>query len=164
MQGIVCPRWVGPFGPQTLSSSRTLLQILSLRRMQHSDGEVRVAAPKPKSRQRSRTFRRLWNEARTDLELSSDDLASKQSDVAKENGIRPPTLARRWIDGSGGRGKRKWPYRHVRRVDRQIRKMSKQIVKDCLFQNAAVPLDVLALLSQAVARRSALVQPIVIKT
>lgn len=117
-----------------------------------------------KTRRRTCTFRRVWNEARSNMELTADDLATKQSLVAKENGMRPPTLARRWIDSSGGRGQRKWPYRYVRRIDKEIRKLSKQIVRDCLLQNAPVSLSTLSSLYTTIQERSRLVKPLIIKT
>jgi hypothetical protein len=87
----------------------------------------RLAAPvsiigrKPRSKSRPEgPWRRVWTETRRDLLLTSDDLATKQSTVARRVGLRPPTLARRWIDSTGGPGKFKWPYRYTKKLDRGI--------------------------------------------
>jgi hypothetical protein len=104
-------------------------------------------------------WRRVWTETNQDLRLSSEDLATKQSKVAKKSGLRPPTLARRWIDSTGGPGSRKWPYRCVRRIDRELELICSQLENG----TGAVPERLFSRLQVRLAQRKRLVTPVTIK-
>ncbi|BBI30197.1 hypothetical protein QKT49_gp057 [Acanthamoeba castellanii medusavirus] len=109
-----------------------------------------------------RRWRRVWNETNQKLPLSSEDLATKQSKVARRNGLRPPTFARRYIDSTGGPRCRKWPYRCVRRIDRQIERQYKIIYNNCLESSSAVTSRALARISLLLKQRAELVTPVII--
>ncbi|QPB44242.1 hypothetical protein [Medusavirus stheno T3] len=108
-------------------------------------------------------WRRVWTETNQDLLLSSEDLATKQSKVAKRNGLRPPTLARRWIDSTGGPRCRKWPYRCVRRIDRQLAQLYSTLEETCLELSSPVTRRALSRINLLLKQRAELVRPVVIK-
>jgi hypothetical protein len=131
-----------------------------------TNGADRIPPRKPRTKSTPAgggRWRRVWKEKHEDLPLSSEDLATKQSRVAKRNGLRPPTLARRWIDSTGGPGCRKWPYRCVHRIDREIELITIQIEEHCVHNAGIVPFKLLARLQALLGERERLVRPVVIK-
>lgn len=125
--------------------------------------KIPSASRKPRTKSKpadDSCWRRVWLEKNTKMLLTAEMLSRKQGRVALQSGMCPPTIARRWIDGTGGPGKRKWPYRHVRRTDRDIFRWYRETVeRKHVYLTAPLNNRTLDKISQKIEKRNRDVQP-----
>merc|ERR1712130_147712 len=79
-----------------------------------------------------------------------------QSQAAKHLGIPPSTLSKRWREAAAPN--RKWPYRTVCKIDKEITTLLHNIPQD-----GVIPKEIEAKLATLIARRQEELKPIVIR-
>jgi hypothetical protein len=83
-------------------------------------------------------------------------LNTLQTEVAAQLGIPVSTLSKRWKEASKGR---KWPHRHVLKIDEQIRALLSE-VSDEDVEAGEMPVDVEGRITSLLHQRAVYLQPV----